>query len=229
MTDSYKLVVFDWDGTLMDSTAHIVASMQGAITDLNAEWRDARAVRNIIGLGLGEAIQALYPEADAAFVQRFADRYRHYFFTDDSSVLFPGVAETLEHLLEAGYFLGVATGKSRRGLDRVLNQLGMQGVFHATRCADETRSKPHPQMLEEVMDIVGVGAKETLMVGDSEYDMLLARNAGASPVAVSYGAHEPERLLRHEPLMLLDAVSELAAWLTETRTGQEKAVSSVLS
>ncbi len=220
MSQKFELLVFDWDGTLMDSEARIVSCMRAAITDLSLEPRDDASIRNIIGLGLSEAIKTLYPGTDLAFATAMIDRYRHHFLIADPtrSELFEGVEQTLEALAEAGYLLAVATGKGRVGLDKVLNETGLGRLFQATRCADETFSKPHPLMLEQLMDVLGVEPQATLMIGDTEYDMQMANNARAAALAVSYGVHEKERLMKHEPLHCIDAITELNDWL-ETLDG----------
>lgn len=211
-----KLVVFDWDGTLMDSAAQIVACMQAASADLQLDTRSIDAVKNIIGLGLREAVAALYPDADTELVSALADRYReHWLSGAQQSLLFPGVETTLQLLKDEGYRLAVATGKGRHGLDKVLRETGLAHLFEATRCADETRSKPHPLMLQQLMTELQCAPAQTLMVGDTEYDMEMARNAQAHPVAVSYGVHEWPRLQRHAPLTCLDQISELGDWLAE--------------
>ncbi len=215
MSHTFNLLVFDWDGTLMDSEASIVHCMQGAIEDLGCEPRSKEQIRNIIGLGLREAINTLYPGTDDAFLQAVVERYRHHFFGGGSEMaeLFPGAEHTVRELSEAGYLLAVATGKGRRGLDMVLEKTGLGHYFHATRCADEAFSKPHPQMLEEVMDVLGAEPGETLMIGDSEYDMQMANNARTHALAVSYGVHDKARLMQHNPLHCLDDISELGGWL----------------
>ncbi len=215
MTHRFNLLVFDWDGTLMDSEARIVACIQAAIADLGLEPREVASIRNIIGLGLHEAISTLYPGSDNALHKAMTDRYRYHFLTANPtrSELFPGAEETVRGLSEAGFLLAVATGKGRKGLDMVLEETGLGQYFHATRCADESFSKPHPQMLEELMDVLGAEPGETLMIGDTEYDMQMATNARSHALAVSYGVHEKERLLRHNPLHCLDAIDELAGWL----------------
>ena len=214
--ETVRLIVFDWDGTLMDSETQIVHSMFGAIADLGLEPRTADQCRNIIGLGLHEAIESLYPGRDDDFATRFVDRYRdHWFGISQESDLFPGARETLQLLNEAGFLLAIATGKGRTGLDKVLGHTGLEGLFAATRCADETRSKPHPQMLDEILGELRVDAHQTIMVGDTEYDMGMAREAGVHPVAVSYGVHDRQRLMQHQPLVCLDTISELVDWLAE--------------
>lgn len=211
----YQLIVFDWDGTLMDSEATIVATMQQAIADVGVEPRSNDQIRNIIGLGLKEAVEALLPASGGAEQGAVVERYRYHFLKQDISdvSLFDGVVPLLDQLTEAGYFLAIATGKGRRGLDKVLDALALRDYFHITRCADETRSKPHPQMLHEILDYVGVTPAQALMVGDSEYDMLLATNAGVDSAAVSYGVHEIERLQAHGPRICLDRIGDLWPWL----------------
>lgn len=211
----YELLVFDWDGTLMDSAARIVASMQAAFAELGLPPPAAAAARNVIGLGLTHAVAELAPTQDAAMRAHIIERYRaHYLELDDTPTpLFPGAEEVVSGLRAAGYLLAVATGKSRIGLDRALAQSGLGAHFHATRSADETFSKPHPQMLQELLDELGVHASRALMIGDTEYDLLTAQNAGVDAVAVCYGVHTPERLLALEPRACLSAIDALPGWL----------------
>lgn len=215
----HRLVVFDWDGTLMDSEAKIVASAVAAAADLGLPPLSRERVRDIIGLGLPEAVARLFPEADPTTARAYMDQYRHHFLEADTTPmpLFEGVEEVLGELDDRGYLLAVATGKARRGLDRVLAETGLGGRFVATRCADETFSKPHPQMLMELMDLAGTSAAETLMVGDSEYDMAMAGSAGVAAVAVSYGVHACERLLAHGPVACIHHIRELPTVLAERR------------
>lgn len=211
-----QLIVFDWDGTLMDSETQIVHALQASIGDLALEARSIDECRNIIGLGLQEAVDALYPGQDKAFTRRFVERYRHYWFSQaQHSDLFPGSRETLSLLREAGFVLAVATGKGRAGLDKVLADTGLEDLFSVTRCSDETQSKPHPQMLHEILRETRIEARHALMVGDTEYDLKMANEAGVGPVAVNYGVHARERLLRHHPLVCLDNITELVDWLAE--------------
>lgn len=216
MPETIRLIVFDWDGTLMDSETQIVHSIFGAIRDMQLESRTADECRNIIGLGLKEAVDALYPGRDEDFNRQFVDSYRHHWFSlANDAELFPGARETLLLLREAGFELAIATGKGRTGLEKALKHTELESIFSATRCADETRSKPHPQMLEEILQETGVEAEYTLMVGDTEYDMNMAGQAGVHAVAVSYGVHERERLMAHQPLVCLDTITELIDWLAE--------------
>jgi phosphoglycolate phosphatase len=215
MEQTIRLVVFDWDGTLMDSEAKIVASMRAAGNDLDLEGLDDRTLRNVIGLGLKEAIEMLYPRALVETHRAFADRYRHHFLSGggEESTFFAGALALIQDLYRSGLLLGVATGKSRRGLNRVLAELDCGAFFHATRCADETFSKPHPQMLLEIMDELGMAPEETVMIGDTEYDLQMAKNAGVKAIGVSYGVHERERLLRHQPLICVDSIQDLTVCL----------------
>ena len=213
----YKLIVFDWDGTLMDSEDRIVASASAALSDLCLPPLPRDRIRNIIGLGLKEAAEALLPGRSESFYGQYIDRYRHHFLEADTTPmpLFEGVTETLVDLHGQGWLLAVATGKSRRGLNRAFEETGLGELFVASRCADEAPSKPHPGMLEELMEELGVSPQETLMVGDTEYDLQMALNAGTSAVAVCYGVHERQRLLEFSPLACLQAIGELRDWLAE--------------
>ncbi len=213
--NKYSLLVFDWDGTLMDSQAQIVNCMQSAIVELELESRTDLQISNIIGLGLEEAILALYPLMDSKMVKLAAQTYReHYLFKDKTpSPLFDGTLEVLSVLREVGYDLAIATGKSRRGLEKGLSETGLHEYFPITRCADETRSKPHPQMLEEILVDHNLDASKALMIGDSEYDLLLAKNAKVDGFAVSYGVHGLIRLLKQDPVGFIDKIGQLPDWL----------------
>lgn len=215
MEGGFKLLVFDWDGTLMDSEAHIVHCMRRAIEDSGLPAKEDAAIRNIIGLGLSEALHALFPKGDGHLHETLTRRYRHHFLsgTHSPSELFAGADETLGALSAKGYLLAVATGKGRHGLDHVLEQTGLKKFFHASRCVDEAPSKPHPQMLLDLMDALGVTPDATLMIGDTEYDIQMARSAGVPALGVSYGVHGRERLLQCGALGCLDAIHELPAWL----------------
>jgi len=214
MTDKIQCIVFDWDGTLMDSEAQIVHCLHRAIADLGLEPMDDDTVKNIIGLGLRESIDTLIPGRDAAFHRAFVEAYREHWFSHDGSSLFKGAREVLDLLKSQGILLGIATGKARNGLGRVLDETGLAGFFHATRCSDEAISKPHPQMLLDLMQELSVPPEETVMVGDTEYDMEMATNAGAGKIAVRTGVHSEDRLKRHAPLVCLDAVTDMPGWMS---------------
>lgn len=210
----YELLVFDWDGTLMDSAALIVDSVRRAALDLGVAPPSEEAARHVIGLGLDEALRHALPALPPEQYGRLVERYRyHYLGRDHELRLFPGASELIVWLAEQGYRLAVATGKSRRGLDRALRASGLADFFHATRCADECFSKPHPQMLEELMDEFGVGREATLMIGDTTHDLQMARNAGVDALAVAYGAHEAERLQALEPVYCAATIADLQRWL----------------
>lgn len=210
----FDLIVFDWDGTLMDSAAAIVNAMTAACRDLDLPEPPEERARYVIGLGLGDALRHAVPELAERDYPRMAERYRHHYLSADHElVLFPGVAQSVAWLAEQGRMLGVATGKSRAGLNRALAHSGLGGFFHATRCADECFSKPHPAMLEELMDELGVAPSRTLMVGDTTHDLQMARNAGVAGLAVGFGAHPPTALQAESPLACLHTPAEFAAWL----------------
>ena len=213
----YQLLVFDWDGTLMDSQARIVACIQSAASDLDIAVPNDRQARDIIGLGLNEAVARLFPDHDAGTHRQLADRYREHFLVlnQSKSELFPDAERVLSSLLGSDYLMAVATGKSRRGLKRELEETGLESLFHATRCADEAHSKPHPQMLNDILDELGVAPQDALVIGDTEYDMQMASNAGTAALGVSFGVHETERLLKHGAITCIDALSDLPKWLSQ--------------
>ena len=215
MNHDAKLIVFDWDGTLMDSAAHIVACLQNVITELSLEPKTDTELKNIIGLGLREAFVALYPQADDEKLTSLTHHYREHFFDKSATPceLFDGARELIEELERKNYFLAVVTGKGRNGLDKVLNETGLGKHFPVTRCADESHSKPHPQMMLDVIDYYGINASQAIMIGDSEYDLQMANNANAKSIAVTYGVHEKQRLLDCNPITCLDSIDELHNWL----------------
>lgn len=215
MANNFDLIVFDWDGTLMDSAAKIVNCFQAALADCGRPPLPEATIRHIIGLGLHEALRALLPDADDTLRAQVADRYReHFLHLDDTDMpLFPGVVEGLERLGDAGFHLAIATGKARRGLERVLAATGLHHRFCVSRCADEAHSKPHPRMLLEILAHTGVVPERALMIGDTTYDMQMAAAASVPGLAVSYGVHPRERLLEHAPLACLDSFIEVCQWL----------------
>lgn len=210
----YQLLVFDWDGTLMDSEAKIVTCLQAAAAEIGVPAPAETEARQVIGLGLHEAVRMLFPDSDEETHRGLAEAYRDHFLVRNKarSRLFPGVVETLTFLSD-DYLLAVATGKSRRGLEKELDESGLRRFFQATRCADEAFSKPHPQMLEDILEKLGMKASDTLVIGDTEYDMRMATSAGSHGLGVSYGVHEPQRLIDSGALATLDALSEMPAWL----------------
>ncbi len=212
----FDLIVFDWDGTLMDSTSAIVKCIQASARDLGLPIPHDDDASHVIGLGLHEAMQAVMPNIDPSFYPKMVERYRiHYLSKHHELVLFDGVRDMLNELSQEGYFLAVATGKSRVGLNRALNAVGLLSLFDATRCADETFSKPHPAMLQELTRELGQDLRRTVMIGDTTHDLLMASNAGAAGVAVQYGAHPTEQLDACNPMYSAATVGQLHQWLTE--------------
>lgn len=210
----FDLIVFDWDGTLFDSTTLIARCIQSACADVGTKVPSDRDASYVIGLGLAEALQHAAPELPRERYKDLAERYRHHYFARQHEiVLFDGTLELLQALKARGHRLGVATGKSRRGLDEALRTAQLQGVFDATRTADETASKPDPRMLLELMRELDVAPERTLMIGDTTHDLALAANAGTAGVGVSYGAHDDFTgfAVRH----VAHSTAELRAWLAE--------------
>jgi phosphoglycolate phosphatase len=198
----------------MDSTAVIAGSIQAACRDLGLTIPDDETARHVIGLGLDQALRYAVPDMPEAMRPDLVERYRHYFLAQDEAIpLFEGARETIAELRDAGYRLGVATGKSRAGLDRAMESTGMKSYFHATRTADQTFSKPNPAMLFELMDELAVSTGRTLMVGDTTHDVQMAQNAKVDVVAMGHGAHPPEQLQELNPLALMGDFAELRVWL----------------
>lgn len=211
-----ELVIFDWDGTLMDSGARIVAAIQAAIADSGLPERDPETIRGIIGLGMNEAVAMLYPDARAAARARLMAVYTEAFaraVAEVPATLFAGAIETLARLESAGCLLAIATGKSRHGLHRDLERCGLGGRFVSTRTVDECPSKPHPAMVEEILRECGMEADAALVVGDTLFDLEMAANAGVDAVGVSWGAHPAGRLQTLRPLGILDDFRELDGWV----------------
>jgi phosphoglycolate phosphatase len=215
MPRRFELLVFDWDGTLSDSTALIVQSLQNACRDLDLPVPTMQAARYVIGLGLDDTLAHVLPDLPRSEYHRLAERYRfHFLASGREAPLFDGIAAALLRLRQRNHRLAVATGKSRIGLDRALRDAGIETCFDATRCADESASKPDPAMLLQLMDRLDTSPEQTLMIGDTSHDLRMAANAGVSALAVAYGAHTREDLLALTPLACVATVSELQQWLT---------------
>ena len=215
MSKSYDLVIFDWDGTLVDSADLIVTCMQAAFDDVELSVPSPDQIKNIIGLGLNEAIIELNGPTSGSMVEALRDRYSVHFHKNDVDELnvFHGIYGLLEAINSQERISAVATGKSRKGLKRGLSRFRRSELFQTTRCADETRSKPHPLMLEEILAETGVSLDRAVMVGDSIYDMEMAKNLGMDSVAVTYGVHSAGRLGIYEPVAVVDDVSGLSNFL----------------
>ncbi len=209
MTQDLKLVIFDWDGTLFNSVGQIVASLAYAATQYEQPF-DPELAKSVIGLGLPEVMQILFPNAadlQSDILQCYAD---HYVANSKNDAWFDGVDALLSQLQQQGLILAVATGKSRRGLDRVLNQTNSHARFAITRAASETQSKPHPQMLEEILSHTGLSPAQAIMVGDTSYDLEMAQRINMPRIAVSYGVHDIEVLQQFEPLFCAHNVADLS-------------------
>ena len=214
MGRNIDLLVFDWDGTLLDSTAAIVASIQAACRDLGLPEPSDTCASHVIGLGLGDALRYSVPALSEDRFPQMIERYRYHYLSRDHELdLFGGVPELIADLHGAGFLLCVATGKSRVGLNRSMERCGLGTYFSATRCADECHSKPHPQMLEELLSEFLVSPERALMIGDTTHDLQMASNAGVRALAVAYGAHPAEVLDVLNPLARVQSVKELADWL----------------
>lgn len=214
MAKRFDLLIFDWDGTLMDSAGAIVASIQAASVDIGWPVPSREAASHIIGLGLKEAIAALFPDMPEAEHPRLAERYRYHFLAQDHAIpLFEGAEELVADLHARGYLLAVATGKARRGLIRAFEHSGLERYFHASRTADETFSKPNPVMLIELLDELMVDKGRALMIGDTSHDLQMAQNAGMPSLAAGYGAHPAESLHAYAPLAVCHRFEDLAEWL----------------
>ena len=221
MTDSNKplrfdLIAFDWDGTLYDSTRLIVRCIQAAVIDVGGAKPSENDAAWVIGLGLAEALARAAPDVPKEKYPELGARYRyHYLQHQDDIVLFDGVLQMLDALRERGHRLAVATGKSRRGLDQVLQMVQLRGMFDGSRTADETAGKPHPLMLQELMAEFGVEPGRLLMIGDTTHDLEMARAAGCASVGVGYGAHDQAGFAEFGPLCVAPSVAELHRWLLE--------------
>ena len=210
----YRLLAFDWDGTLADSTGLIAGALQQTCREMGLDVPDDTRAKHVIGLGHHDSIRYLAPALDVRQHAHFSARFGAHYMTGDASIpLFVGVHDMLCELGARGFLLGIATGKSRRGLTRVLAQHGIAHHFAVSRCADEGFPKPHPDMLLALMEQAGVAAEATLMIGDTTHDLQLARNAGVESLAVAYGAHPPHGLAQMQPRATVHSIAELRAWL----------------
>jgi phosphoglycolate phosphatase len=210
----YPVIVFDWDGTLIDSADAIVACIQAAARELALPVPDGTRARHVIGLGLHDSLRHAVPSLPTEQYAEFAERYRRHFVAREPALqLFAGVPELLQRLRARGHRLAVATGKSRRGLERALVSSGLADCFAASRCGDETQPKPHPAMLQELMHEMGAAAESALMIGDTSHDLQMARSAGIASLGVTYGAHSAAALRMLAPLDCIASVAELDRWL----------------
>jgi phosphoglycolate phosphatase len=211
---AFDLLIFDWDGTLADSTSIIAQALQRACSDIGCGVPDDIAARYVIGLGLADALKHIAPELPIADYPKLSARYRDHYLAREAEIpLFEGARQLLVDLRAAGYRLAVATGKSRVGLDRALATHGLSALFDATRCADEGHPKPHPDMLLYLMGTLDVAPARTIMIGDTTHDLLMAANAGVQAIAMTHGAHGLDALAARETFAVASSIAELRRWL----------------
>ncbi len=214
----FDLVVFDWDGTIVDSTAMIAACIRSAASDLGLTVPTMEQASHVIGLGLLDALSHAVPSLATERAEEFSARYRHHYLAGEPEiVLFEGMRAMLDELASSGVPLAVATGKTRRGLDRALESTGLRRLFASSRCADESQSKPHPAMLRDLAGELNVQPPRMLMIGDTTHDLQMACAAGVASVGVTYGAHLHAHLAPHGALALVNSVAELSTWLSANR------------
>ena len=212
----FDLIAFDWDGTLFDSTAIIVRCIQQAVVDVGGALPTEQAAAYVIGMGLMEALAHAAPDVPPERYPELGARYRHHYMAHQNDLsLFAGVLPMLDDLRRRHHWLAVATGKSRRGLDEVLQSVQLAGVFDGSRTADETAGKPDPRMLHELMREFGTEPERTLMIGDTTHDLQMAVHAGCASIGVSYGAHSIEGFEALAPRAVVHSVGELHRWLLE--------------
>jgi len=219
----YPLLVFDWDGTLVDSIKRIVTSLQFASKQTLAVTVSESQAKDVIGLGLSEAIAKLHPELDEQLhfdeLNKVADVYRQHYLYENTvaAPLFAGVNELLDSLRDDGYTLAISTGKSRIGLEQSINQHQLADYFATTRCAGENKSKPHPEMLHEILNELNFSAAQSLMIGDSTHDLKMAKNANMQCIGVTHGVHDAATLEKHKPLACLTNITELSDYLNHNK------------
>lgn len=219
------LIIFDWDGTIVDSLDKIQRCMQAAMRDADLPVLSASAVRQIVGLGMDEATATLFPDSTVAQKRALQAAYREHFIAAEeagSCAFYKGALETIQWLRDAGHKTAIATGKSRAGLDRVLAANGKAHLFDGSRCADETASKPSPLMIEQLLAQFSISKSDAIMIGDTDYDLNMANAAGVRAVGVSFGAHTVERLKNARPQRICDSYDDLSAWLSSDLTAKAK-------
>ena len=213
----YQLIIFDWDGTLMDSAQKIANCIKASARACGLSEPTNQQAKNIIGLGLSEAMEILFPKANDAQLIELVESYKYQFVTADDTeqTLFDGVEPGLRLLQDQGLELAIATGKSRAGLDRVFANSDLKKYFITTRCADETQNKPHPQMLNEILDFTSIDPAKAIMVGDTSYDLDMAKNAGIAGLGAGYGVHSHSVLRASDALYVANSFADLLEWLLD--------------
>ena len=215
----YQLIIFDWDGTVVDSAQKIANCIQASARKVGLDIPTIEQAKSIIGLGLLEAMCRLFPNASESQVVDMIEAYKYYFVTVDETEqrLFDGVEDGLQALELTGAVLAVATGKSRVGLERAFDNWNLKHYFITSRCADETRSKPHPQMLHEILDFTAIEPHKAIMVGDTTFDLDMAANAGIAGLGAGYGVHSEQMLLDSNALAVQPSFKQIIAWLLDGR------------
>jgi phosphoglycolate phosphatase len=220
---NYQLIIFDWDGTIVDSVGHIVYSIQQSCVDLNQPVPTREQAQYVIGLGLNDALKHISPTASPDTVAQLLDRYRYHYINSESTVFpFPSVLEQIEQFYEQKILMAVATGKNRAGLDRALNTSSLKSFFSTTRCADESDPKPSPKMVLEILEELSFKPEDALVVGDTTHDILMAQQAKVDVVALAQGAHPEDQLRQANPTVLLSSISELSQWLGRDKLNELK-------
>lgn len=214
-SSKYKLLIFDWDGTLVDSIERITTSLQAASHQVCQIAISNNEARDVIGLGLREAIEKLHPQLEPELISQVSEAYKHHYQNDNliKEDPFDGVSDLLSDLKDNGYFLAVATGKSRVGFEHSISKYDMGKCFHSTQCTGENKSKPHPQMLHKILERLNICVTDAVMIGDSKHDMEMAKNAGMDSIAVTHGVHTAEVLAEYDPLICLDKITDLSNFL----------------
>ena len=214
MTRKYKLIIFDWDGTIVNSTGLIVSAIKEAAISKTININDEKKIYDIIGLGLDQAFSKLFANLSRHEIIELQHLYKEAYLKKVNSIsLFDGISTGINDLHRRGYKLAIATGMSRRGLNRALKQSGLESFFAVTKTVDECFSKPHPQMIEEILEFYMVESHEAILVGDSSYDLEMAMNAGVDSIGVTYGSHASEELIQYKPKVLVDNAYEIFEWV----------------
>ena len=213
----YEIIIFDWDGTLMDSSARIVSCLQCAAQDVKLPVPTDQQARHIIGLNLQDSLTQLFGEVSALQSEKYIERYRYHFYHPqaDQMKMFDGVLDGLNALDRNGFLLAVATGKGRQGLDPILKEYDLEDFFVMTRCADEAFGKPNPKMLFDILEFTGQDVSSAVMIGDTSYDLEMADNAGMHSIAVDYGMHDLALLKMYNPAASFSDFSQLTSWLID--------------
>ena len=212
--DLFELVIFDWDGTLMDSASRIVCCLQQAAADVELKVPDDTQARQVIGLNLNDCLKQLFGQLSRQQINHYIERYRYHFYHPQAKTMnmFDGVLDGLSKLDQKGILLAVATGKGRQGLEPILNEYDLHGLFTITRCADEAFGKPHPQMLFDILEFTGINVNNAVMVGDTSYDLQMANNASMKAIAVEYGMHDASKLEQYKPIQSFSSFTQLMNW-----------------